>query len=180
MNPETTKPITFSSSFVSKLLFFLLGIGCFCLLGSGEMSTFIASKVQADFFIPPFLFKILLFLFGISFFLMIFSTIKINRHGISTSFLLIFIEPIAWENIEKIKIEQMRVKKQQLFQIHIFFKKNHCAQRRILWFFTQKIDQWSFSWPANLTSKKMTLPQALEKYARENNIPVFNHSNPLI
>lgn len=71
----------------------------------------------------------------------------------------------------------MRVKKQQFFQIHISLKKNHCTQRRIWWFFTPKIDQWRF---LGLLTLQMTLPQGLEKYARENNVPLFNHTNPLL
>ena len=62
MTKEKLNQVSFSSSFFAKLISFMLGIGCFYLLGSGEMLTFVASKVQADFFIPPFLFKILLFL----------------------------------------------------------------------------------------------------------------------
>lgn len=165
MSKETPNKIVFSSSFLSKLFFLVLGLCCFGLLASGELLTAITSGVQAEFFIPPFLFKLLLLVCGITFLLFIFSCIKIDRHGLSTSFLLAFIEPIAWEKIEKIKIEQVLVKRQSVLQIHIHLKKGCYAQRRLLWFFRQRISQWSFSWPLQLKSHGKTIAQALEQFA---------------
>lgn len=165
MSKETPGKIVFSSSFLSKLFFLVLGLCCFGLLASEELLTAITSGVQAEFFIPPFLFKLLLLVCGIAFVLLIFSRIKIDRHGISTSFLLAFIEPIAWEKIGKIKIEQVLVKRQPVLQIHIYLKKGCCAQRRLLWFFRQQISQWVFSWPLQLKSHGKTIAQALEQFA---------------
>lgn len=165
MSKETPNKIVFSSSFLSKLFFLVLGLCCFGLLASGELLTAITSGVQAEFFIPPFLFKLLLLVCGITFLLLIFSCIKIDRHGLSTSFLLAFIEPIAWEKIGKIKIEQVLVKRQPVLQIHIHLKKGCYAQRRLLWFFRQRISQWSFSWPLQLKSHGKTIAQAIEQFA---------------
>lgn len=165
MSKETKQQIVFSSSFLSKLFFLVLGLACLGLLGTQGLLAAITSGVQAEFFIPPFLFKILLLLCGITFLLLIFSSLKIDRHGIGTSFLLAFIEPIAWEEIEKIKIEQVLVKRQSVLQIHIRLKKGCCAQRRLLWFFRQQIGQWTFSWPLQLKSHGMTIAQALEQFA---------------
>lgn len=165
MTKEKLNQVSFSSSFFAKLISFMLGIGCFYLLGSGEMLTFVASKVQADFFIPPFLFKLLLFLFGVTFLLAIFSHININQHAIGSDFLLAFVEPISWENIEKIDIKLVRVKRQDVLDIRIVLKKGCYGQRRIFWFFRQRIDQWCFSWPLHLKSKKMTMVQAIEQFA---------------
>ncbi len=165
MRKEAPGKIVFSSSFLSKLFFLVLGLCCFGLLASGELLTAITSGVQAEFFIPPFLFKLLLLVCGITFLLLIFSCIKIDRHGLSTSFLLIFIEPIAWENIEKIDIKLVRVKRQDVLDIRIVLKKGCYGQRRIFWFFRQRIDRWCFSWPLHLKSKKMTMVQAIEQFA---------------
>lgn len=165
MNNETNSPLSFSSSFISKLTLFMLGIGCLGLFFSGELLNFVSAGIQKEFFIPPFLFKVLLLLFGIAFLLMIFSRIKIDQHGIGTSFLLSFIEPIAWEDIEKIKIEQILVKRQTVLQIHISLKKGRYAQRRLFWFLRQPIDKWTFSWPLQLKSRRLTMAQAIEKFA---------------
>ncbi len=172
MNKKVNRQIVFSSSFLSKLLFLTLGLGCFGLLASGGLLDAVTNGVQAEFYIPPFLFKLLLFVCGITFLLLIFSSIKISASGIGTSFLLAFIEPIGWEKIAKINIEQVQIKRQSFFQIHLFLKKGSYAYRRLLWFFRQPITEWVFNWPLALKSQKMTFAQALETHARANGVEV--------
>ena len=180
MNQTNNNQFSFSSSFISKVFLLALGIACFALLGSGEMLAFISARIQAELFIPPALFKALLFVFGVSFFLMPFSRINVKKDTIGTSSLLVCITPIAWENIEKIEIKPMRVKKQNFFEISFSLKKGCRAERRFLWFIRHDITRWAFSWPENLKSKNMTIVQAIEKYAVAHGVQVKHKPASLV